>query len=418
MFTVKNIFKSLFSNQAALDNRKMKWYVTLIMFVLAIFLPWIPTLSTGYRSNGGAIFANKNNFEVSTALKHVIAEEDYFKTIKINNKDGAYSLDMNGLNDEAFYGDSTKDSKYNWTNELNGTSDKALFKSSYVDENGNGASPYIKNPTDLKRDYYFDSIGADVTVTKTEKASDSAGTTTTTTTVERRVYLELYMIPGLSRNDANAINYLTNFTTTVILNKDLNGVNHNIPHSYMILLQDYMKVYFYPFTATTATVAASGSYAGKLDEGFAKVDLNGATTLYDFMLSKGELNIQDGFTKNFIALTDGAAREYTIYATWMQVLTLTIAGAASILICTLLIFIFFKRKTSIYRDSNFFHAINTAVNMSITPALLSMLFGFFTSNYSMMAIIGCNLIRAVFVMNRICPPQTADTSKPVYQARS
>ena len=411
MFTVKNIFKSLFSNQAALDNRKMKWYVTLIMFVLAVFLPWIPTLSSGYRSNGGAIFANKNNFEVSTALKHVIAEEDYFKTIKINNKDGAYSLDMNGLNDEAFYGERSMDDKYIWDNELNGVSDKALLKDTYKDIQ----TPVITTPSNIKGDkiYFFDAIGANVTVTKTEKASDSAGTTTTTTTVERRVYLELYMIPGLSRNDANAINYLTNFTTTVILNKDLNGVNHNIPHSYMILLQDYMEVYFYPFTATTATVAASGSYAGKVDEGFAKVDLNGATTLYDFMLSKGELNIQDGFTKNFIALTDGAAREYTIYATWMQVLTLTIAGAASILICTLLIFIFFKRKTSIYRDSNFFHAINTAVNMSITPALLSMIFGFFTSNYSMMAIIGCNLIRAVFVMNGICPPQTAYTSKPV-----
>ena len=416
MFTVKNIFKSLFSNQAALDNRKMKWYVTLIMFVLAVFLPWIPTLSSGYRSNGGAIFANKNNFEVSTALKHVIAEEDYFKTIKINNKDGAYSLDMNGLNDEAFYGERSMDDKYIWDNELNGVSDKALLKDTYKDIQ----TPVIRTPSIFKGDniYFFDAIGANVTVTKTEKASDSAGTTTTTTTVERRVYLELYMFPELSAKNADTMQYLRNFTTTVVLNKDVNGVNHNIPHSYMILLQDYMEVYFYPFTATTATVAASGSYAGKLDEGFAKVDLNGATTLYDFMLSKGELNIQDGFTKNFIALTDGAAREYTIYATWMQVLTLTIAGAASILICTLLIFIFFKRKTSIYRDSNFFHAINTAVNMSITPALLSMIFGFFTSNYSMMAIIGCNLIRAVFVMNRICPPQTADTSKPVYQARS
>lgn len=416
MFTVKNIFKSLFSNQAALDNRKMKWYVTLIMFVLAVFLPWIPTLSSGYRSNGGAIFANKNNFEVSTALKHVIAEEDYFKTIKINNKDGAYSLDMSGLDDEAFYGERSMDDKYIWDNELNGVSDKALLKDTYKDIQ----TSVITTPSNIKGDkiYFFDAIGANVTVTKTEKASDSAGTTTTTTTVERRVYLELYMFPELSAKNADTMQYLRNFTTTVVFNKDANGVNHRIPHSYMILLQDYMEVYFYPFTATTATVAASGSYAGKLDEGFAKVDLNGATTLYDFMLSKGELNIQDGFTKNFIALTDGAAREYTIYATWMQVLTLTIAGAASILICTLLIFIFFKRKTSIYRDSNFFHAINTAVNMSITPALLSMIFGFFTSNYSMMAIIGCNLIRAVFVMNRICPPQTADTSKPVYQARS
>ncbi len=413
MFTLKNIFKSLYSNQAALDNRKMKWYVTLAMFVLAVFLPWIPTLSNGYRTNGGAVFSSKSNYEVSTALKHVISEEDYFKKITIAEKDGVRTLDLTGLNDESFYGEGDA---YNWTNELNGTSDKALFRSTYVDKLNDGASPYVKNASDLEMIYYFDSIGADITVTNTTKNSD--GTENTTKTTERRVYLELYMLPELSRNDTNAELYLTNFTSTVILNKDLNGVNHNVPHSYMILLKDYMLVAFYPFTATTSTTSASGSYIGKLDLGLAKMNLNGSSTLYDFILNKGELNIQDGFTNNFVSLANESARDYTINSTWMSILTLTIAGAASILVSSILVIIFFKRKSSIYRESNYFHAINTSVNMSLTPALLSMIFGFFASNYSMMIIIGANLIRAVFIMNRICPPTTADTSKPVYQARS
>ncbi len=416
MFTLKNIFKSLYSNQAALDNRKMKWYVTLAMFVLAVFLPWIPTLSTGYKTNGGATFSSKSNYEVSTALKHVISEEDYFKTITIAEKDGVRTLDLSGLNNESFYGDKSSDDKYNWTNELNGTSDKALYRSTYVDKINDGAGNYVKTATDLEKIYYFDSIGADITVTNTTKNSD--GTENTTKTTERRIYLELYMFPELSRNDENVSLYLSNFVSSVILYQDLNGVNHNVPHSYMLLLKDYMLVSYYPFTATTSTTSASGSYVGKLDLGLAKMNLNGSTTLYDFILNKGELNIQDGFTTNFVSLANESARDYTIHSTWMSVLTLTIAGAASILVSSILVIIFFKRKSSIYRESNYFHAINTSVNMSITPALLSMIFGFFASNYSMMIIIGANLIRAVFIMNRICPPTTADTSKPVYQARS
>lgn len=421
MFTLKNIFKSLFSNQAALDNRKMKWYCTLILFVFSVFLPWIPTLTSGYKSNGGAVFASKNNFEVSTALKHVISEEDYFKTIKIQKDgEGNYSLDMSGLSNEAYYGvgDSSTENKYNWNNELNGTSDKALFKGKYVDITGAGASPYVKNPTEGTKEYYFDAIGANVTVEKKQDSSTSGGTSETIKTVERRVYLELYMFPELSRHDSEALQYLTNFTTTVILNKDINGTLHNVPHSYCFLLKDYIEVYFYPFTATVTTTASSGSYVGRLDEGFASLNVEGNKTLTNYIIEDGELNIQDGFTKNFVNIADASSREYTIYATWMNVLTTTIAVVACLLVSSVLIIIFFKRKSSIYRDSNFWHAINTAVGMGVTPSLLAMIFGFFMSSYMMMILIAANLIRAVFVMNRICPPAVQDTSKPVYQARS
>ncbi len=421
MFTIKNIFKSLFSNQAALDNRKMKWYYTMILFVLAVFLPWIPTLTNGYKSNGGAVFASKNNYEVSTALKHVISEEDYFKTIKIQKDEaGAYSLDMSGLDNEAFYGvtDSSTENKYNWNNEINGTSDKALFKGQYADIAGSGASPYVKNPTNGTKDYYFDGIGADVTVEETKTSSTSGGTTETIKKVERRVYLELYMFPNLSRNDPDAVRYLSNFTTTVILGKDINGANHIVPHSYCFLLKDYIGVYFYPFTATTSTTASSGNYVGKLDEGFANLNAEADQTLTDYILEKGELNIEDGFAKNFVNITDASSRQYTIYATWMNILTTTIAVVACLLVSSVLIIIFFKRKSSVYRDSNFWHAINTAIGMGVTPSLLAMIFGFFMSSYMMMILIAANLIRAVFIMNRICPPAVQDTSKPVYQARS
>ena len=60
MKTITLLFKSLLSNQAAVDNRKMKWYFTLIVFLLAVFLPWIPFLSSGYRTDSSQVFKSGN----------------------------------------------------------------------------------------------------------------------------------------------------------------------------------------------------------------------------------------------------------------------------------------------------------------------------------------------------------------------
>lgn len=437
METIKNIFKSLYSNQAALDNRKMKWYVTLIMVVFSIFLPWIPTLTNGYKSNGGSVFTTNANYEVSTALKHVLGEEAYFKQVKVKNDNGSYSLDYSGIVSNAdYYGETASDATYNWTNEFEGKSDKALFKGSYTDVKGEGASAYVSKATEKKFDYYFDCVGVDVNVEDTTTSSTTTNTsdtttpdtsdaesssvkavsdTTATSKTERRVYLEVYILPELSRKDSYFTQYLANFTSTVILNKDANGVNARAPHSYCFFTKDCLEVYFYPFSATTSTTSASGSYLGNLDDGLSTLAIENETSLYDVLFKNTTIN--DGFTKNFVSLAHYSARSYTINSVWMNILTLSAISLGCIIVSSILVIIFFKKKTSIYRDSNYFHAINTSTNMALTPALLGMIFGFINSNYTLLAIVGANLIRAVFVMNRICPPQQAESNKPVYQAR-
>lgn len=415
MNTLKNIFKGLISNQAAIDNRKMKWYYTIIIFVLAVFLPWIPSLTSGYKSNGGAVFKS-TNYEVTTALKHIFAEEDYFKNITImkDSTTGSYYLDMNLDSDAA-----TTDSS-SWSDETLGTNTKALFTDTYNDQANQGASAYVSNPTGIAKTYYYDCVSVDTYDSKentSETVSDSSSSSGNTGTSVHRVYLEMYYFPTLSRFDTKYNQYLSNFTNTVILNKDKNGVNNNVPHSYAFLLKDYIEVYFYPFTATVDTTSASGSYYGKLDEGFAYYGATSGATFYNYLTDNGTLSINEAYDNTFVNLADKSARSYTIYSTWMNIMMLTVATVGTLLVCSVLVIIFFKKKASLYRDSNFFHAINTVVTMSTTPAIIAMALGFMSSSYMLMAIIGANLIRAVFSMNKICPPSAPSDSKPVYQAR-
>ncbi|MDD7329314.1 MAG: hypothetical protein PUG97_06135, partial [bacterium] len=69
------------------------------------------------------------------------------------------------------------------------------------------------------------------------------------------------------------------------------------------------------------------------------------------------------------------------------------------------------------RESNYFHAINVAVSMGLCPSIIGMIFGFFSAQMVTMIIVAANLVRGVYVMNKICPPPTASGAKPVYQAR-
>ena len=59
--------------------------------------------------------------------------------------------------------------------------------------------------------------------------------------------------------------------------------------------------------------------------------------------------------------------------------------------------------------------------MMLTPSLIGMIFGFFSSQYVMVALIGAILFRTVFARSKICPPPMDNGNggnKPLYQARS
>lgn len=415
MNSIKLLFKSLVSNQAAIDNRKMKWYITIVVLIFSVFLPWIPVLSSGYTSNGGTIFTS-SNYEVSTALKHVIAEEAYFKEINVKDENGNFYFDMNFSSDNySTHSDKVDDSEIGWSTEYNGKNPKALYKSQYKDD----ATSVITNSTSLSYEYYFDAVGVDVLVDKTSTDSSS---TTTEKVQERRVYLEAYYFPELSSTDENCAQYLSNFVVSIVLDQDAQGVIHQAPRSYMVVLKDYLQVIFYPYTSTTETTSYSGYYTGLVNEGLKSLggETGRSITFYNLLTNNGTLNIDEAYETNFVSFADKSARKYTIANVWRNILIVSIAVVATILINSILLIVFFKRKSSIYRDSNYWHAINTAVSMSLCPSLIAMVIGFMSSNYTTMVIVAANLIRAIFSMNKISPPSNdqAASSKPVYQARS
>ena len=408
MKTITLLFKSLLSNQAAVDNRKMKWYFTLIVFLLSVFLPWIPFLSSGYRTDSSQVFKS-GNYEVSTALKHVISEEAYFKDIKIQQEmEGDFYLDMDFSQD--YYGE--EQDSYNWTNEFNGTSNKALFKSEYKDE----VSTNNEKGTDLRADYFFDCVGTDVVVTVT--GEDNVVTEETV----RREILELYFFPELEYSKENAT-YLANFTNQVILKKDTTGTAANKYRSYAFFLKDWCQIVFYSYDAEateTSVPSAAGSYYGNIQKGLKRDEKNvinfKGQSLYNYLSDNGQKNVNQMFD-SLCVLFDSAARPYTIQSTWMNILITSIAFVASLLIVSIMVIIFFKKKNSNYRESNYFHAINVAVSMGLCPSIIGMIFGFFSAQMVTMIIVAANLVRGVYVMNKICPPPTASGSKPVYQAR-
>lgn len=416
--TIKNIFKSLISNQAAIDNRGMKLYASLIMLVLIVFIPWIPILSSGYTANGGKVFDTGNNFDVSTAFKSLIQDEQYFDDSLIikTNDGGSYYLDMI-FKDE--YVGNADDENYNWPLEFDGKSDKKLLKSSYIDIVGKGANKSVTKPTEIEQTYYFDAVGTSVLADKTVTNDD--GTTTTNKEMQRRVFLQMYYFPTLSQKDPSYKQYLSNFVDMVILQKNITGTAAKAPTSFCFVLKDYIEVNFYQFNSTI-TQASAGSYKGDLASGFKKCDITSGKSFKNFLTDSGKLSTEDAFKTNFVSLMDKSSRDYTIRTTWIQILTNTLISLGLGLISTLLLFFFYRRKTSIYKSkkwyTNLFEAFKTYTGLAFTPALLTMILTFFAPQMSTIALIGCNLIRVVFSMNKICPPAAQAQAKPVYQARS
>jgi hypothetical protein len=92
------VLKSLYSNQAAIDGRKKSWIYTLVVFLLDVFIIWIPILSKGYTANNSKMFSAAKNGEFDMGIKEVINNTEYFKNININSE---YQLDLSKLDNYA-----------------------------------------------------------------------------------------------------------------------------------------------------------------------------------------------------------------------------------------------------------------------------------------------------------------------------
>lgn len=436
MKKISTIFKSMISNQAVIDCRKNPWWIGLIMAILTIFLPWIPSLSAGYTANTASALTSSMNYDIDKGFKSVL-NSDYFQkgiTIK-KDGEGKYYLDYNFAD---MYVEATSSSDYE--NEYNGTNEKALVKSTFSDvKTANDALEYYKKTTsystklsDLKGpnnggfDYYYDCVSVETTNTITPSTNTSTATPTDTSVVYensgRDVFLQSYYIPDLSSSMTNYSQWLSNFASSVILNMTSISADtsNRFPHSYAIWAKDFVAIAYYPIKSTKSSIGAAGSYSGTLNDGFASEQGLEEKNFYSYLAGE-EKDVTKIYSGKFATFLHEAGRPAYLRSVWINIGILSAVAAGSILVASLLLFFFHKRRTSIYRDVNYFHALNEACYLSFTPALITMIVGFFSAKYVYMILVGAVLMRTVFSMSKICPPPTDDgngSNKPLYQARS
>lgn len=396
---MKNLFRSIFSNQAVLDGRKTKWYFILAMFVLSIFLPWIPALSKGYQTDGSAFLTATNNNEIDKGFKTILGK-DYFKNITIEqNADGSYFLNYAALNDAAYYSEDEAD----FENEYNGTNTKELFRSEYTYTNA------TTKATETHA-YYFDCIS----VEKEEIAQPSTSATTSTVVYEnngRNTYLQAFFFA-----DKNvSASWLSDFLMHIVFRYDDKNKPQRYPHSYALFNTDEIRVASFPLKTSLTATKAGSSYYGSVKVGFKNVVTG--TKLGAYLYS--DSTSVEAATKKFQSFLYQASRPSTIKSVWYNCLYLTIFAFAAMLIASLILLFLNKRKTSLYRDTNYWECMKEAVLLSFSPCLISMAIGFMNFTYGVVAIVACILIRVVWISSKITPPPTqGGNSQPLYQARS
>lgn len=406
------IAKTLYSNQAVIDSRKRPWYISIVIAVLAVFLVWIPALVSGYKTNAAGGLAASNNYEVNKAIKHIIGEEEYFKAIKVDNdKDGRMVLNRDGL---SAYGasDSTWQSEYDLLNT------KPLFASAYNDSSSQGASAYIKEYTNLNLVYYFDCVGVKNTGTRIKPSvSGNSASTTPEYETEQTTFLEAYYFPALSRKNEKAVQYLNNFITTVILNRNAEGKLGNYPHSFRLVGQDFLNVGFFTLQTTKSSAQRAASYQGDLSSGLEAIGAKQGDSLYS-VLFKDASSIDEAYDNGFVSLAHASAWENNIKSTWINIGILSGIVVGLILLSGLIMFLLSRRKISKYRDTSFLDARKEGCSMTLTPSLIARIAGFRSSQYLYRVLIAGSLRRLVFANNKVCPPlNTQSDNKPLYQAR-
>lgn len=412
------IGKSLYSNQAAIDGRKNSWYWTLLIFILSIFIPWIPYLSRGYTANTSAILTSTSNNEIDKGFKQLLSE-DYFKGVVFQTNDSGewiLSYDI----DASYYSTDTS-----WTTEYEGNNTVELMKGTYTDS-AESASAYLANSyTDKQITYYFDCISVDNStlidtdgMTSSSSSSSSSSTSSGYEDNGRTTYLEVYFAPDTYLQDGEDRQVLNNFAASVILNVDANGTAQNYPHSYLIMGADYISLAVYSIKSTKSSISPTSTYSGYISDGVAENLPTAGQTFYSYVAGD-DTSVIDIFNNGFASFCDRAGRPTYIHSIWVNIGILTAVTAGTILVAGILMLIFSKRKMSLYRDTNFWQALTEGVNMSLSPAIIAMIIGWMSLQYIYVMIVGLILMRAIFSMNKLVPAPGQDSdNKPLYQARS
>jgi len=427
MENAKFLFKSLYNNDAVIQGRKKPWYFAAVLFVLGVFLTWIPFLSSGYTSNNSALLTSTSNQEIDKGFKATF-NEAYFDGLTFKKDDKGMYLDMDktvlDANSLITTEEAVKNSLY--TNEYNGTGTTALAKCTFVDTTSGSTGDYagqvffdtgaIKNPTNTATEFYFDCISVPKSG-EIENGTSSSSTSSSTSVVYEdngnTIYLEAFYFPTLDTRNTVDSNIRSNFISSVILKADAKNALGAFPHSFAIYTKDSLYVATYALKSSKSN-SAKGTYSGYFFD--ADSNFSGKTFKASLLGNEGKNNITDQYAV-FASFLNGAATAIVHRNVWINIGILSAVVAGSVLVGAVILIIMHKRKTSVYRDTNFFECLKESGTLSFSPCLIAMIIGFLSSSYAIMAVIGCILLRVIWMMNKICPPVTQE-NKPVYKARS
>lgn len=346
------LFKSLYNNSIVIEQRKKRNIgIAIVFMLLSLILVVIPTLVTGFNTNGSKIITNSNNYEVDRIMT-IFADEKYDVTI---NDDSSITVNDSRL--------------------LN------TFTSKEAD-----ANPIV--------------------FTQKYKVKDDEGND-----VEKDLVLfKLFYYDGdpLATNEAEK-DY-TAWLNTKVLYKNDEGTPLVAPRTYLVITKSYFSLNVYnPLNSdTNMNVSTVATFSGLYDR------MN--PTFTNFNQLQGE-NSTETFN-NICTFFDKAYESSKVRAVWLSTGLNIALSFIFIAIGVLCLFIFLRGKNSIYTNVSFVDAIKIGFTYAFSPAIIALALGFFMSSSFGASFMIPYAFRVIWAVSKSRNNMTAETNKPVYQARS
>ena len=435
MGNVTYLWKSLYSNKAILEGRKKPWYFTLLFFILGIFLPWIPVLSSGYTSNAASFITQTQNYEIDKGLT-MLSQQEILKSLTIQTDGETYSLSI--PMDDAFIESNVNTAQGAYRAEYDGTNEKTLARGYYCDSvsvdlalGGDvyEACPYVAQTnsswlTNRTQTFYFDALFVNTienpTMDSAPSSSTSSDSSSSSSSIQyedngKTYYLLAYYLPDLDTSTQEGAQLLVNFVYSVVLNVSADGSTiGEYPHSYIVFTKNSFSLVTYPLRSAKTNGYGASYMNGSFSDGVSFASPSSGTSLYDFFHRDATEDAQ--VLSNIEAFFNGGYRNNTIRSTWINCGILSAVFAGLVLLSSGIVIFLVKRKTSAYRDTNYWEAIKISVTLAFTPSLLAMAIGFMSFEYGLGILVLGVLFRVIFMNGKINPPRVED-SKPLYQAR-
>ena len=412
MENLKYLFKSLFSNKTIVEGRHKPWYFAIIFFILGVVLTWIPVLTSGYTTNNSTFFTISSSQEADRGLNYMLSQQYFQEGITIAedpNDSDKLALNLTGV--DSFARDDT------WNNEYDGVIDngKPLIRAEFTDNNDSFLHNNIA-PTNLTNTYYFDAVAVDTSDSIDQNNSSTSSTSDTENTSKRSIVLEIYFLPDVYITSGNSqmSNYFSNFISGIILGVNNAGDATRYSHSYIIFTPDSISIAVAPLVSSVGG-AFVHAQSGYINDGLKYLKAETGNTLYSYLNNVENKTRLEAFADFF----HNTAKQSQITSVWINIGILSGVVVGLELLSAVVIFFLHRRKTSAYKDVNFWTAMKEAMTLGFTPCILGMALGFMGFVYNITLVVSGILLRTVWINNKISPISTDNNSnKPLYQARS